>query len=82
MKTARPRLATVRLRCLASTAHESDLRGLHEFACLRLLVSTALIGLAQPIPDAEIGSISHIRRTSPGAALVYLSCPRYSRYRT
>src|SRR5262249_37059094 len=30
-----------------------------------------------PIPDADVGSISHIRRTSPGAALGYLSFPRY-----
>ena len=30
-----------------------------------------------PIPEAAAGSISHIMRTSPGAALGYLSLPRY-----
>jgi hypothetical protein len=31
----------------------------------------------QPIPDTEVGSISTVRRTSPGWRLGYLSCPRY-----
>src|SRR5271169_4884383 len=32
---------------------------------------------AQSIPDADVGSISHMIRTSPGRAKGYLSFPRY-----
>src|SRR5260221_7121722 len=38
---------------------------------------TGIAARVHPSPDADVGSISHSRRTSPGAPYGYLSWPRY-----